>query len=96
MGKMIEELRAEDIIKMPAGSDLKMILESCGFDVAKALVDHVPGCSIYVPKITSIIALVDRTIFEMSQRGETVKRIAIVTGKNPAYVYHVLRGTAVE
>jgi len=91
MRKLIEELTPTDIVKMPSGADLKMVLESCGFDVAKALVEHVPGCSIYIPKVTSIIALVDRTILELYDTGETVKRIAIVTGKNQAYVHHVLR-----
>jgi len=92
--QIIELLTESDIERMEGiDNDLKLVVELCGFDVAKALLRSMPGMNVYVPQHSSrsMDWFMRRIVREMDARGMKTKRIALALGKSEGWVYDKLR-----
>lgn len=87
MNKWAKNLAADD---MPT-SDLRMIANLCGVEVAVKLVENLAGLPIYIP--SSAVKTLQRQYIRKSFDGtsQKAKELALECGVSLAYIYNVVR-----
>ena len=88
---MIDRAEWIDVVTiedMP-NSDMRLVAESCGIDMAVKLLEELPGIGIFIPKF-GMKKLVDKYI-SSKHNGSNAKEIAIRCGVSERYVYQLVR-----
>lgn len=89
--KWLDDLKPED---MPT-SDLKLVAETCGVETAIQLLEHMPGISIYIPKLERTDLVKSYIIKNFNGSTESAKRLALDLNLSVNHIYNIVhRNTA--
>lgn len=83
--KWVEKLTFEDL----PNSDMKLIADLCGLDVATRLMTELPGLSINIPK-EGLRKLKNRYIADQYD-GSNAKQLAVECGVSIRHIYNLAR-----
>ncbi len=88
--KLADHVSFEDLT-----DDMKLVAQSCGLEIARALIANCPGIQLYVPRPENMTQVMRRYVrSRIGERAPTdaeIKAIAIELGKSPSYLRQVMR-----
>lgn len=93
--KLADYVSFEDL-----SDDMKLVAQSCGLEVARALLCNCPGIQLYVPRPENMTEVMRRYVrSRIGERPPTdaeIKAIAVELGRSPSYLRQIMSRTRPE